>query len=76
MFGKRDPVCGVKVDKKSRYTAKYGGKVYYFDCPACKNTFEANPETFVGKKSRDGGVLESLAKRRGEVPKSCHDIKK
>jgi Cu+-exporting ATPase len=76
MFGKRDPVCGVKVDKKSKYTAKYGGKTYYFDCAACKSTFEENPERFLGKKPGEGGLLESLAKRRGEVPKSCHDMNK
>jgi YHS domain-containing protein len=76
VFGKRDPVCGAKVGRKSKYITKYGRKTYYFDCAACKNTFEENPEAFVGKKPRDGGLLESLAKRRGEVPKSCHDIKK
>jgi YHS domain-containing protein len=72
MFGKRDPVCGAKVDKKSKHAAEYSGKTYYFDCAACKSTFEQ----VVEKKARKGGLLESLAKDREEVPRCCHDMKK
>jgi YHS domain-containing protein len=72
MFGKRDPVCGVKVDKHSKYTAKHGGKRYYFDSEACKGTFEANPDRFTKKKSRSG-ILKPPSQN---IPKCCHYVKK
>jgi YHS domain-containing protein len=72
MFGRRDPVCGVKVGRSSRYTAEYGKKTYYFDCLACKHTFEENPARFVGRKAE--GLLNSLAKHQDGTPKSCHGI--
>ncbi len=72
MFGKRDPVCGVKVDRNSKYTVKYGGKTYYFDSEGCKNTFEADPGTFLKKKGRQG-LLKPPSQ---DIPRCCHDIKK
>jgi YHS domain-containing protein len=75
MFGKRDPVCGVKVSKKSKYFAEYGGKTYYFDCEGCKLTFEADPESFIKKKS-GRGFLRPPKGGSGDVPRCCHDMKK
>ncbi len=74
MFGKRDPVCGAKI-KNSEHILTYGGKTYYFDCQACKATFEKEPQRFDGRGS-NRGFLKWLAKGSSEVPKSCHEIKK
>jgi xanthine dehydrogenase accessory factor len=43
-----DPVCGMTVEVPSaKHVAEYGGKSYYFCCPACKREFEAKPEKYV-----------------------------
>lgn len=72
MFGKRDPVCGVKVSKRTKHKFQYRGKTYYFDSRACMSTFEANPEKFIRSKSGKG-ILKPPA---GDIPKCCHDMQK
>lgn len=72
---KRDPVCGVKVSKNTEYFLEYRGKRYYFDCAACKATFQENPDSYLRKKINKG-FLSWLAKDSESVPKSCHEIKK
>src|SRR5215207_4469109 len=43
-----DPVCGMTVEVAgARHVAGYGGRNYYFCCPACKRKFEAEPEKYV-----------------------------
>lgn len=74
-FGKVDPVCGVKVTKKTPYVFHCGTKTYYFDCQACRKTFEDNPERFV-KRKFGRGLIAWLAKGSKDVPKSCHDMKR
>jgi xanthine dehydrogenase accessory factor len=47
-----DPVCGMTVEVAgARHVAEYGGRDYYFCCPACKHTFEAEPEKYVARIS-------------------------
>jgi xanthine dehydrogenase accessory factor len=47
-----DPVCGMTVEVAgARHVAEYGGRDYYFCCPACKLTFEAEPEKYVARIS-------------------------
>lgn len=75
MFKERDPVCGVKVSKDAEHLLKYGNRIYYFDCLACKATFEKEPNRFVRKRTKKS-FLKSLSNKTAEVPKSCHDIKK
>lgn len=70
MFGKKDPVCGVKVDKKNSISLIYEGKVYYFDCLACKATFLEKPVSFIKKKNV--GFLKKIALKKGEASPSCH----
>jgi len=42
-----DPVCGMKVDKKSAEAqSTYGGKNYYFCSNACKTKWDANPDKY------------------------------
>jgi Cu+-exporting ATPase len=72
MLDKRDPVCGVKVDKNSKYAAKHSGKTYYFDCEGCRSTFEADPERFVKKRRRK----PLLGPSADGIPKCCHNMKR
>lgn len=46
----RDPVCGMKVDRKSNIKKTYGGKTYHFCSVACRNKFEAKPHKFTEVK--------------------------
>ena len=42
-----DPVCGMNVEMKGATKAEYGGKVYYFCCSHCQQTFKNSPEEYV-----------------------------
>jgi xanthine dehydrogenase accessory factor len=43
-----DPVCGMTVPIASaRYVAEYGGRSFYFCCPACRRRFLDDPPTYV-----------------------------
>jgi len=43
-----DPVCKMKVDRKTaKYTSKHGGKSYYFCAPGCKKAFDADPKKYL-----------------------------
>lgn len=75
LFKERDPVCGVKIGRNTKYLLKYGRQIYYFDCQACKTTFEKEPERFVKKRAKKN-FLKWLSKEVAEVPQSCHDVKK
>jgi YHS domain-containing protein len=46
----KDPVCGMQVDEKTAPAkSEYKGRTYYFCNPACKATFDKNPERYAGK---------------------------
>jgi YHS domain-containing protein len=52
----KDPVCGMQVDeKKAAASSVFKGTTYYFCAPACKITFEKDPEKFIGKAGGHGG---------------------
>lgn len=43
----RDPICGMTVDvATAKYTASHAGKMYYFCCLRCKETFERTPAQY------------------------------
>jgi Cu+-exporting ATPase len=43
-----DPVCNMTVDEnKTELKSEYKGETYYFCNPACKETFDNNPEKYV-----------------------------
>ncbi|GEM_PF-2031113 len=43
-----DPVCHMTVNKSTaKFTSVYNGKTYYFCSASCKETFDANPESFL-----------------------------
>lgn len=47
--GDQDPVCEMKVDQTAADTVHYGGKIYGFCGPSCKESFQENPAKYVGK---------------------------
>jgi Cu+-exporting ATPase len=49
MAKEKDPVCGMMVDtKEAAAEFSYGGTEYYFCSTQCRDTFVADPETYVG----------------------------
>jgi len=43
----KDLVCGMMVNKsKAKHQTEYQGKVFYFCCAGCKQTFEKSPEQY------------------------------
>lgn len=42
-----DPVCGMEVEIASaRHHGDFEGRTFYFCCPACKRSFERNPQEY------------------------------
>ncbi len=39
----KDVVCGMEVDKASKYKSAVKGKTYYFCSTECKAKFDVNP---------------------------------
>ena len=52
----KDPVCGMEVEEKKAPTSTYGGKLYAFCGPDCKEAFDQNPKRYVtaGKQEKVG----------------------
>ena len=45
-----DPVCNMTVDvATARHKTEHEGQMYYFCCPACRKSFEADPERYLVK---------------------------
>ena len=50
-----DPVCGMEVDEKSaKWTSEHKGKTYYFCAPGGKNSFDSDPEKYLGGEAHSG----------------------
>lgn len=61
---RRDPVCGMDVDKdNARWTADHAGLSYYFCSRSCKERFEGQPEQFIS-----GQRLASVGTEGNEQP--------
>ena len=46
----KDPVCGMQISETSAPArSEYRGVTYYFCSPACKATFDKNPEKYASK---------------------------
>ncbi len=46
----KDPVCGMQVNEQAASgKSEYHGKTYYFCSPACKASFDRNPEQYATK---------------------------
>jgi YHS domain-containing protein len=45
-----DPICGMQVDEQSAAgQSEYQGQKYYFCSPACKTSFDQNPQAYASK---------------------------
>lgn len=52
LFNKiQDPVCKMKVDKKTQYFSEYKNEKYYFCSENCKKSFQEKPEKYVSQKN-------------------------
>jgi xanthine dehydrogenase accessory factor len=48
-----DPVCGMEVEIASaRHRGDFEGRTFYFCCPACKRSFERNPQEYLEQPER------------------------
>ena len=45
--GARDPVCGMTVDRSTKFRSDWQGRTYYFCGAGCKSRFDAEPEAFL-----------------------------
>ena len=53
-----DPVCGMELESgRSAGHTQFKGKTHYFCSTKCKETFDVNPEQYVGK----GGAAPTFA---------------
>lgn len=51
----KDPVCGMDVDEKTAAgSSQYKGQTYYFCSPGCKQSFDRDPERFLGQPPMGG----------------------
>jgi uncharacterized protein len=51
--GARDPVCGMTVDRfKTPFRSEYAGQAYFFCGAGCKAKFDADPDSYVGRKPK------------------------
>ena len=73
-----DPVCGMQVDPcKTRLTADYEDKRFYFCAQGGLNAFENNPDKYKNapsarKKGLWGRYLDRLNKSSGGRAMKCH----
>lgn len=55
-----DPVCGMTIeDKEAIATSQYKGNTYHFCADVCKEDFDKDPESFVGKKNAEPKVTNA-----------------
>ena len=48
-----DPVCGMEVEiANARHHSDFEGRTFYFCCPACKRSFERNPQEYLVQHER------------------------
>ncbi len=73
-----DPVCYMKVNKKSKnLTFTYKFRTYYFCAEACRDAFISDPDEFLEAKPAKrkgwwGRYLDRLNKVTGGKPPCCH----
>ena len=47
LFSNTDPVCGMKVDARTKLTHEHKGRLYGFCAAHCRDTFAARPEPYL-----------------------------
>ncbi|MBI2086123.1 YHS domain-containing protein [Candidatus Daviesbacteria bacterium] len=46
-----DPVCKMKIDKKTEFLSDYQGSKYYFCSENCRKSFNEEPEKYVTQEN-------------------------
>ncbi|MBU4490910.1 MAG: YHS domain-containing protein, partial [Euryarchaeota archaeon] len=70
-----DPVCNMTIeDVNAAGKSSYNGKKYYFCSKYCKESFDKDPESFLGKKTimmmpKMEGLVSATSKAIGEMAK-------
>ena len=55
-----DPVCMMSVDERTaQWTSIFDGVTYGFCCPACKRTFDADPQSYLNPQSKASTMMQS-----------------
>lgn len=56
LFNKiKDPVCGMKIDKKqAKFSVSFENSTYYFCSENCKGKFETDPKKYAGGGNSGG----------------------
>jgi len=72
-----DPVCCMKVNKKSEDLAfTYKFRTYYFCAESCRRAFETDPEHYLNQKPKRKGLwgryLKRLERATGGKSLNCH----
>ena len=50
----KDPVCGMDIDPNTAAgKSEYKGQTYYFCSAGCKNSFDKDPEKYVGHTAQE-----------------------
>lgn len=60
----KDPVCGMKVDKKTQFTAEAGGQKYFFCSANCQKQFNADSKSYTMPQMAD--------MKHGDDQSCCH----
>lgn len=56
-----DPVCGMTVQvETAEHTYDYQGQTYYFCCAGCRETFAADPETYLVQPAPSGEAIDPV----------------
>lgn len=62
-----DPVCKMTIEEKDTVaTSSYHGKTYHFCSSHCKESFDINPESYLGAAANDGKNEQAVGKTKAE----------
>lgn len=56
-----DPVCGMTVlTAGAEHQTEYNGQMFYFCCAGCQESFEQNPEQYLGQPAPSGEAIDPV----------------
>ena len=62
-----DPVCKMTIEEEdAAATSSYQGKTYHFCSTNCKESFDSNPESYLGAAADEGGKEQAGIKTKAE----------
>jgi len=57
------PVMGIKIDKKTKVTVEYDGKIYNLSCKTCIGEFKKNPEKYIIQVEKELDTVQAPAQQ-------------